>query len=248
MPIASRASMALVTLTEFLLTVRVGDLLPPRHELANRGRRGHRNTRASVRHFDLLRRHRSGQRSPPGTKVARIDYGALWRFAGRSILRGQLPLNLSVEMEAIEVALGSAFNSRGLEVSLVYREGAGRRVAAIARSLGDFAVMSRNAFDTLSGGFSAVYGFGPASYYGTIGLYRLRRTKPGRYVESGSTGSLGPPHHGDPRVSVRRDRRGPVPVDPATNHQPPPGCNCVVRRYASPCSVHDHVAGRAPER
>jgi hypothetical protein len=57
----------------------------------------------------------------------------------------------------------------------VYREGAGRRVGAIRRSLSDFAVVSGSAFGSLSDGFSSVYGFGPSSYYGTIGLYRLRR-------------------------------------------------------------------------
>jgi hypothetical protein len=178
-PIASRASTALVTLTELLLTVRVGDLLPPRHELAKRAGVG---IGTLERAFDTLTSAGAVELdSVPraGTKVSRMDYCALWRYADRSMLRGQLPLNLTVETEAIEVALGSALAAQSLEVSLVYREGAGRRARAITRNLGDFAVMSRSAFERFAGELSAVYGFGPGSYYGTIGLYRLRRDEDG---------------------------------------------------------------------
>ena len=171
--------MALVTLTELLLTVKVGDSLPPRHELAKRAGVG---IGTLERAFDTLTDAGAVELdSVPraGTKVSRMDYCALWRFAGRSVLRGQLPLHLTVEMEAIEVALGSALAAQSLEVALVYREGAGRRAGDITRSLGDFAVMSRNSFETFPGELSAVYGFGPGSYYGTIGLYRLRRDEEG---------------------------------------------------------------------
>jgi len=155
--------MALVTLTELLLTVRVG--------VGTLERAFDTLTAAGAVELDSVPR--------AGTKVSGMDYGALWRFAGRSILRGQLPLNLTVEMEAIEVALGSALAAQGLEASLVYREGAGRRVGAVARCLGDFAVMSRSAFETFPGDLSAVHGFGERSYYGSIGLYRLRRDEGG---------------------------------------------------------------------
>ena len=171
--------MALVSLSEFLLTVHVGDSLPPRHELAKRAGVGIGTLERAFGTLIVAEAVSLDSVPRAGTRVARIDYGALWRFAGRSILRGQLPLNLAVEMGAIEDALESAFTSRGLEVSLVYREGAGRRAAAIARSLSDFAVMSRSSFDTFPGSFSAVFGFGPGSYYGTIGLYQLRRHKGG---------------------------------------------------------------------
>ncbi len=174
--IASRASVTLVSLAEYLLTVDVGEVLPPRVELAARAGAG---VGTLERAFDSLLAAGAVevdgvQRA--GTTVLRLDYAALWGLAGRSILRGQLPLNVSVEMQAIEVALASAFSARGLEVAMVYQEGAGRRLDAVGRGLSDFAVMSGHAAGALaSSEIVPVLGFGPGSYYGTAGLYRLMR-------------------------------------------------------------------------
>lgn len=175
MSIDSRASAALLALADLLLCVGPGESLPSRQALAERAGVG---IGTLARAFDSLTSAGAVALSSvprAGTTVERIDYAELWRLAGRSILRGQLPMNLSVQMEAIEVAVESALQGNRLEAALVYREGARTRMRAVERGLADFAVVSAHAFESNAGKLSVVYSFGPSSYYGTSSLYSLRR-------------------------------------------------------------------------
>ena len=171
----SRASTAVVWLSELLLRTVPGEQIPSRQELASQADVG---VGTLARAMDTLTEAgavalNSVQRA--GTSVERIDYPQLWRLAGRSILRGQLPMNLSVQMEAVEVAIGHSLTARDLDVALVYREGAARRMRAVENGLADFAVVSTRALDGYGRSLRAAYCFGPGSYYGDSRLYLLRR-------------------------------------------------------------------------
>jgi hypothetical protein len=172
----SRASTALAWLSELLLRTVPGEQIPSRQELASQADVG---VGTLARAMDTLTETgavalNSVQRA--GTSIERIDYPQLWRLAGRSILRGQLPMNLSVQMEAVEVAIGQALTASDLDVALVYREGAARRMRAVENGLADFAVVSTKALDGYGRSLSPAYCFGPGSYYGDSRLYLLRRT------------------------------------------------------------------------
>jgi YhfZ C-terminal domain/Bacterial regulatory proteins, gntR family len=173
--IDSRASTALVWLSELLLRTAPGEQIPSRQELASEAGVG---VGTLARAMDTLTEAgavalNSVQRA--GTSVERIDYPQLWRLAGRSILRGQLPMNLSVQMEAVEVALGQALTASDLDVALVYREGAARRMRAVENGLADFAVASTSALEGHDRSLRTACCFGPGSYYGDSQLYLLRR-------------------------------------------------------------------------
>jgi hypothetical protein len=162
-------------LAELLLKTVPGDQIPARQELATQSEVG---VGTVMRAMEILIDAgavtlNSVQRA--GTSVERIDYARLWRFAGRSILRGQLPMHLSVQMEAIEVGIRQVLTTKDLEIALVYREGAGRRMRAVEEGLADFAVVSTNALEAYGRPLSAAYCFGPGSYYGNSRLYLLRR-------------------------------------------------------------------------
>jgi len=140
--------MALRDLSEILLTREPGDSLPPRQELAHEIGVGvgtlTRALDALIADDAVVLKSVQGA----GTVVEAIDYVALWRFAGRSILRGQLPMNLSVQMEAIEVAVGQSIAASSLDVAMVYREGATRRMRAVEEGMADFAIVSSRAAAT----------------------------------------------------------------------------------------------------
>lgn len=175
-----------MSLSEYLLDVEVGRTLPSRHELARRANAG---VGTLERAFDTIISAGAVElESVPGagTTVARIDYAAVWRLAGRSILKGQLPLHMSVEMQAIEMALERAFGAKGLEIAIVYREGARRRLVAVERGLCDFAVMSETALEKTGSPLVAAHGFGPSSYYGSGSWFRLERRSPGAVVRVGA--------------------------------------------------------------
>ena len=159
MRIDSRARAALHELAEFLLCQVPGGRLPPRHVLARQAGVGVGTLTRALE--TLIDAGAVGLESVQGagTLVETIDYASLWRLSGRSILRGQLPMNLSVQMEAVEVAIGQALSASSLDVALVYREGASRRMRAVDAGVADFTVVSSR---SLSGRASlgAAFGFG----------------------------------------------------------------------------------------
>lgn len=175
MGIDSRASAALHELCDLLLARDVGDQLPSRQGLARQAGVG---IGTLTRALDTLIGAGAvalHSVQGAGTSVQAIDYAALWQLSGRSILRGQLPMNLSVQMEAIEVAIGQALTACSLDSALVYREGASRRMRAVEDGLADFAVVSSRSLSRRAS-LGAACGFGAGSYYGDNRLYLLRRS------------------------------------------------------------------------
>lgn len=109
-----------------------------------------------------------------GTTIEELDYARLWKYAGNGAVLGILPMPLSASAEGLAAAASEAVAALGLEVTIAYREGALKRVAALEAGHADFTVLSNRALDTI-GRVTPIHEFGPGSYYGDTGIFRLRR-------------------------------------------------------------------------
>lgn len=108
-----------------------------------------------------------------GTTIEWVDYVKLWTLGKFRPLRGIFPMPLSLSIQALEYTLTKAIEGIGMAMVTSYREGAMRRLSVIndERSA-DFTIMSDYAANTLQVKHVR-YRFGPGSYYGHMGIYKL---------------------------------------------------------------------------
>jgi hypothetical protein len=192
MRVESKSTQAVRALARRLLVLD-GEKLPPTDELAEQAGVG---IGTVAKALEFLRQEgalhvRRTQRS--GTTVERLDHGHLWNHAAYGPVRGGLPIQLDISLDAVAVALTEALDAVGVQASLTHRAGAVRRVEAIKAGEFGFTVISRHTLDRVHG-VKTVCQFGPGSYYGTTGIYRLL-ARDGRRIERVGGYSDSPDHY-----------------------------------------------------
>jgi hypothetical protein len=169
MPLVSKQGVAVLKLSQMLLTHQKGDRLEPIQHYAETYKTGVGTMHAAIAYLQEIEAIQLDSRGHLGTFVLDINYPLIWSLIGQNHIVGGMPLPYSRRLEGLATGLHEAFEQAGVALNLVYMRGALNRLQNLSMEKFDFIIMSRFAFNNaLKRGLSIeeVLSLGIESYVG----------------------------------------------------------------------------------
>lgn len=145
--VAKHARVAM-RIAQDLLGAKRGDRLPPVGDYAAKFGVGRGTVQTAL---DLLKEHGAvtlSARGHMGTFVDSVNPVALWELTGLGTITGVMPLPYSQRYRGLVTGLYRAFQQADVPLVMAHMRGARRRLEALNSGRYEFALVSRNSFET----------------------------------------------------------------------------------------------------
>ncbi len=148
--IRSKHAETVAAVARRLLTVPVGDRIPPVSELARAVHAGSGTVQAAVQTLRDAGVVALSSHGHLGTTLDDRNLAELWAATGHGPLAGFLPLPTSMEFAGLATALAELFADEGIPLSLSFSQGVRRRFDSLEHGRSDFVACSAAAAGELT--------------------------------------------------------------------------------------------------